>query len=389
MECQQAKLVFAEPAEPDTLGRSTASVSTGSPSSRGEGVPSTGPPFCAFVGQTRRPLQPSPAPTQSAGEKAWLLCRRKVQEVSCLENPDALEDLSGAGESALRGPAEQAREARGRDGRTPCPALVALRLPPGSRTHACSRSSFGLAGGDRAGGGWAAEVRGEEPEEPELPPPQPLPQPPPPPPEKSMSATRAKKVKMATKSCPECDQQVPVACKSCPCGCIFINRKLLKVKHSEKSSPFTGFLAILYENKDLLFHFCQKRCWIFEVNNTISLKDLRILFLYEFKLGHSAATASRNINSVFGKGSVSERTTRWWFEKFRSGDLSLKNEPRGRPKSVLNEDQLRAMVEANPKTAIRGLAADLGVSATTISRHLAAIGKVKKLDKWTLEEHED
>lgn len=39
------------------------------------------------------------------------------------------------------------------------------------------------------------------------------------------------------------------------------------------------------------------------------------------------------------------------------------------------------MVEANPKTAIRGLAADLGVSAT-ISRHLAAIGKVKKLDKW-------
>ena len=61
-----------------------------------------------------------------------------------------------------------------------------------------------------------------------------------------------------------------------------------------------------------------------EVNSAPSLKDLRILFLYEFKLGHSAATASRNINSVFGKGSVSERTIRWWFEKFRSGDLSLK-----------------------------------------------------------------
>lgn len=119
-----------------------------------------------------------------------------------------------------------------------------------------------------------------------------------------------------------------------------------------------------------------------EANNTVSLKDLRILFLYEFKLGHTAATASRNIISVFGEGSVSERTIRWWFEKFRSGDLSLKNEPRGRPKSVLNKDQLRARVEANPKTAIRGLAADLGVSATTISRHLAAIGKVKRLDKW-------
>lgn len=119
-----------------------------------------------------------------------------------------------------------------------------------------------------------------------------------------------------------------------------------------------------------------------EVNNTVSLKDLRILFLYEFKLGHSAAAASRNIISVFGEDSVSERTIRWWFEKFRSGDLSLKNEPRGRPRSVLNEDRLRATVEAKPKTAIRGLAADFGVSATTISRHLAAIGKVKKLDRW-------
>ncbi|XP_036202334.1 histone-lysine N-methyltransferase SETMAR-like [Myotis myotis] len=173
-----------------------------------------------------------------------------------------------------------------------------------------------------------------------------------------MSASRAKKVKMATKSCPECDLQVPVACKSCPCGYIFINRKLLKVKQSDKSSPFT------------------------EVSNAMSLKDLRILFLYEFKLGHSAATASRNIASVFGEGSVNERTIRWWFEKFRSGDLSLKNEPRGRPRSVLNEDELRAMVEANPKSAVRGLAADLGVSATTISRHLAAMGKVKRLDRW-------
>lgn len=100
------------------------------------------------------------------------------------------------------------------------------------------------------------------------------------------------------------------------------------------------------------------------MNNTISLKELQILFLYEFKLGHSAAKASRNIKSVFGEGCVSERTIRWWFEKFRSGDLSLKNEPRGRPKSVLDEDQLRALVEAKPKTAIRDLAADLGVFAT-------------------------
>ncbi|KAF4110932.1 UPF0547 protein C16orf87 homolog [Onychostoma macrolepis] len=50
-----------------------------------------------------------------------------------------------------------------------------------------------------------------------------------------MSTNKVKKVKMATKSCPECDQQIPVACKSCPCGYIFISRKLLNAKLNERS----------------------------------------------------------------------------------------------------------------------------------------------------------
>ncbi|KAM6986312.1 UPF0547 protein C16orf87 homolog [Aplochiton taeniatus] len=52
-----------------------------------------------------------------------------------------------------------------------------------------------------------------------------------------MSGSKPKKVKMATKSCPECDQQIPVACKSCPCGYVFISRKLLNAKLSERTSP--------------------------------------------------------------------------------------------------------------------------------------------------------
>ncbi|XP_007230447.2 UPF0547 protein C16orf87 homolog [Astyanax mexicanus] len=52
-----------------------------------------------------------------------------------------------------------------------------------------------------------------------------------------MSTNKVKKVKMATKSCPECDQQIPVACKSCPCGYVFISRKLLNAKLSERSPP--------------------------------------------------------------------------------------------------------------------------------------------------------
>ncbi|CAO2610787.1 UPF0547 protein C16orf87 homolog, partial [Lemmus lemmus] len=84
--------------------------------------------------------------------------------------------------------------------------------------------------------------------------------------EGSMSATRAKKVKMATKSCPECDQQIPVACKSCPCGYIFISRKLLNAKHSEKSPSST-------ENKHEAKRRRTERVRREKINSTVN-KDL-------------------------------------------------------------------------------------------------------------------
>ncbi|KAK6749140.1 hypothetical protein RB195_001630 [Necator americanus] len=52
----------------------------------------------------------------------------------------------------------------------------------------------------------------------------------------------------------------------------------------------------------------------------------------------------------------------------------------GRP-SLDNEDLERA-VEANPEANARALAEDLGVHHTAVVRHLAEIGKVKKMSKW-------
>ena len=108
----------------------------------------------------------------------------------------------------------------------------------------------------------------------------------------------------------------------------------------------------------------------------------RTVMLHEFKLGHSAAQATRNINQAWGPGSAAERTVRRWFQKFASGNLDLEDEPgRGR-KSSLDNDELREAVEANPETTTRVLAEDLGVSHTAVENHLAEIDKVKKLQKW-------
>ncbi|XP_035720907.1 histone-lysine N-methyltransferase SETMAR-like [Vespa mandarinia] len=115
-------------------------------------------------------------------------------------------------------------------------------------------------------------------------------------------------------------------------------------------------------------------------------KKIRIIFLYEYKLGHKASEATRNINNAFGENTVNERTVHRWFKKFRNGDESLEDEEgRGRH-SVVDNDQLKTLVEADPHTTTRQLAQVVGVSHSTVIHHLRKLGKSKKLDKWVARE---
>lgn len=111
-------------------------------------------------------------------------------------------------------------------------------------------------------------------------------------------------------------------------------------------------------------------------------RDFRIIFLYEYKLGKNAADVERKINTAFGQSSASKRTIQRWFERFRSGDESLEELPgRGRG-TVLNDEDLRTAVENNTRKTVRELSEELDASIATVSRHLKAIGKSKKIDKW-------
>ncbi|KAF2367635.1 hypothetical protein FHG87_001606 [Trinorchestia longiramus] len=76
--------------------------------------------------------------------------------------------------------------------------------------------------------------------------------------------------------------------------------------------------------------------------------DLPLLMLHEFKLGHGEKSPQ-----AWGEESTRDRTVRRWFGKFRSGDKSLKDEEgRGRLGSLENE-QLHAVVEQNPRLSVR------------------------------------
>ena len=79
-------------------------------------------------------------------------------------------------------------------------------------------------------------------------------------------------------------------------------------------------------------------------------RQIQAVFLFEFKMGRKAAKTTCNINNAFSPGTVDEHILQWWVKKFCKGDESLEDEERsGQPQEVRN-DQLRAIIKANPLT---------------------------------------
>ena len=82
-------------------------------------------------------------------------------------------------------------------------------------------------------------------------------------------------------------------------------------------------------------------------------KQLRAIFLFEFKLGLKAADAARNINKAFGKSTANERLVQRWFARFRSGNESLEDEEHGSRPSELDDDELKKLIEIDPRKSTR------------------------------------
>lgn len=55
-------------------------------------------------------------------------------------------------------------------------------------------------------------------------------------------------------------------------------------------------------------------------------RDFWSIFLFEYKFSHNAAEAAKNINKAFGDCTVSERTIKFRYEKFQTGNELLEND---------------------------------------------------------------
>ena len=82
-----------------------------------------------------------------------------------------------------------------------------------------------------------------------------------------------------------------------------------------------------------------------ELEMNISRKELRVLLLHEFRLGHKATEVTSNICSTMGKDALSIRTAQHWFNRFKNGNFELNDLPRsGRPPEV-DVDVLKHLID--------------------------------------------
>lgn len=114
----------------------------------------------------------------------------------------------------------------------------------------------------------------------------------------------------------------------------------------------------------------------------ISRRELHLLLLHEFRLGHTATEAAHNICSTMGQEVLSIRTAQHWFKKFKKGEFELDDCPRsGRP-SQIDVNMLKNLVEENPRLTTRYLAERLKCSHTAVENHLKELNKTWKYGEW-------
>jgi predicted transcriptional regulator len=111
---------------------------------------------------------------------------------------------------------------------------------------------------------------------------------------------------------------------------------------------------------------------------------LRHIMLYHFEKGWSAAESFRDLKELFCQGTNGRATVYEWFDRFKSGNTSVDDEPgRGRP-SEFDDKALLEAVEEDESLTTRMMADEFNVDQSTIVRHLKKLGKGTT---WHVERH--
>jgi len=104
--------------------------------------------------------------------------------------------------------------------------------------------------------------------------------------------------------------------------------------------------------------------------------------LFYFCKGKNATQNRKKICAMYEEDAVSERVCQNWFAKFRAGDMTCEDrEHSGRP-LVVDDDQIKNLIESNPHYTTREIAEIIDISQKTVVNYLHTLDYVSRYGIW-------
>lgn len=108
----------------------------------------------------------------------------------------------------------------------------------------------------------------------------------------------------------------------------------------------------------------------------------RHILLFYFRKRKNARQACDKLHKVYGDNCLQERQCQRCFAKFRSGDFQVNDAPCSGKPIEIDDDQVKALIESNPRYTTREIAETLSIHHSTVYDHLNKLGYVCKLNIW-------
>ena len=95
-------------------------------------------------------------------------------------------------------------------------------------------------------------------------------------------------------------------------------------------------------------------------------EHFRHILLFYFRIGNNAAQAAKKLRVVYGEETLKDRQCRNWFDKFRSGDFSLKDEQYSDRSNEVDDDQTKTIIKSDRHVNVREIKEMLKIPKSTI-----------------------
>ena len=79
---------------------------------------------------------------------------------------------------------------------------------------------------------------------------------------------------------------------------------------------------------------------------------------------------------MYGEEALKDRQCRNWFNKFRSGDLSRKDEQRSGQLNEVDDDYIKVIIESDRHLSVREIEEMLKIPKSTIDRELKELKEI-------------